>query len=409
MKATKILQKTLQAEKRSKIICHEGGSRSSKTWSIFQFFLLKALSGENITVTIVRDKLTWIKSTLLLDLKELVGMYGISISPDINVNRSEQVYDINGSEFAFHGLDYSEKLHGRTQDWFWINEAMEVAKKHFDQLEMRTKVGGILDYNPYDDMHWVFDVQKRGDVEVIKSTMLDNPFLSQRIIDKIKSYEPTEKNIEQGTADNYMWEVYGLGNKARLQGTIFNNWDIVPEIPPECKFVGYGLDFGFTNDPTALVALYVKDNELYWDELLYETGLLTVKANTLDKGDALVDKLNFLVATKTSFMYADSSDPRSIETIRRTGFNIKGADKGQDSIIAGINLLKGYKMHITRRSVNLENELRKYKWAEDKTGKSLNIPVDVNNHACDAMRYVAAMTLNKQRTRVFTGKAKVFA
>lgn len=285
---------------------------------------------------------------------------------------------------------------------------MEIGKKAFDQLEMRTTKGGIIDYNPSDDSHWVFNLQKRDDVCVIHSTMLDNPFLAKQIIDKIKSYEPTEYNIQMGTADNYMWEVYGLGKKARLQGAIYTNWDIVEELPAECKLLGYGLDFGFSNDPSALLALYIKDNELYWDELLYETGLLIVKANTMDVAEALVDKMQVLIPYKNSFMYADSSDPTAIEAIRRNGYNIKGANKGNDSVKFGIDFLKGYRMHITKRSDNLEAELRKYKWAEDKFGKSLNTPVEVNNHACDAMRYVATMTLSRSRNRVFSTKAKGF-
>ena len=121
---------------------------------------------------------------------------------------------------------------------------------------MRTSKGGLIDYNPYNDVGWVYDIQKRPDVYVIHSTMLDNPFLAENIIRKIKSYEPTPENIKNGTADNYMWEVYGLGNKAKLQGVIFVNWDIVEGIPDGARFLGYGLDFGFRNDPTALVGLW---------------------------------------------------------------------------------------------------------------------------------------------------------
>lgn len=394
MKATRILQKTIQAQKRAKIICHQGGSRSSKTWSIFQFFLLKALAGEKIVITIARDKLTWIKSTLLVDFKEITDMYGITVTPEININRAEQVYKVNGSEFAFFGLDYAEKLHGRTQDWFWLNEVMEIAKKHFDQIEMRTKIGGVLDFNPYDDLHWVFDLEKRDDVEFIKSSMLDNPFLPEMIIDKIKSYEPTEENIRKGTADNYMWEVYGLGNKAKLQGAVFENWDIVDDIPEEAKFVGYGQDFGYTNDPTTLVALYIMDNELYIDQLLYKKGLTN---------DDIVEEYKVNNLKYVDEIFGDSSEPKSIEEIRRRGYNIRGAKKGADSIMYGIGVLKEYKIHITKRSIDLELELRRYKYQEDKMGRTINKPVDAYNHCIDALRYVAMMKLgNKVNIQTFS-------
>jgi len=388
IQVTRVYDRTVQAEKDGfKIICHEGGSRSSKTWSIFQFFLLKALAGENITVTIVRDRLTWIKSTLLLDFKKMCAMYDIDIKPQVNINRAEQLYEVNGSEFAFYGLDYAEKLHGRSQDWFWINEVMEVGQKHFDQLEMRTNVGAILDYNPYNDMHWVFDLHKREDVKFIKSTMLDNDFLPDQIRKKILSYKPTDENIERGTADNYMWQVYGLGNKTKLKGSVFTNWDIIDRIPQEAKFIGYGQDFGYTNDPTTLIALYTMNNELYWDQLIYKKGLTN---------QDIIKEYSALEVGRREEIYADSSEPKSIEEISRNGYNINPAKKGADSINFGIDILKGFKMHITKKSSDLEGELRKYKYQEDKIGNIINTPVDAFNHCIDAMRYIAVMKLGKK-------------
>lgn len=337
-------------------------------------------------ITIVRDKLTWIKSTILKDFKSTTDLYGITVTPDINPNRQEQVYYINGSEFAFFGLDYAQKLHGRSQDWFWINEVMEVSKSEFDQLEMRTNVGGIIDYNPSDDSHWVFDLERRGDVAVIKSTMLDNPFLPKTITDKIRSYEPTPENIARGTADLYMWEVYGLGNKARLRGVVFENWDVVNEIPEGARHIGYGLDFGYTNDPTALVEGYIFNNELYLNELIYETGLVN---------QDISDRMKSLGISRDDEIFADSSEPKSIEEIYRSGFNIHPVKKGQDSISFGIGVLKSYKVHLTKKSVNMDRERRKYKWAEDKAGNPTNKPVDAFNHAIDAGRYLAMEKLAK--------------
>ena len=372
---------------------------SSKTWSIFYFWLLKALAGEKFLLTIARSKMTWVRDSLVPDFEEICERNGYPVSPNIDKKRNAQEYKIKNATFQFVGLDDTKKIHGQKRDHLWLNETMEITKKDFDQLEMRTSGLIILDYNPYDDSHWVFDLQKRKDVKKIHSTMLDNPYNPPAIINKIKGYEPTPENIEQGTADNYMWEVYGLGKKARLQGAIYTNWDVVEEIPTDCKLIGYGLDFGYTNDPTAIVALYTKDNELYWDELLYETGLLN---------EDIAEKMGYLMPVRDIYTYADSSEPKSIETIKRKGFNIKGATKGADSIKFGIDFLKGYKMHITKRSINLESELRKYKWAEDRSGKSLNVPIGKNDHGCDAMRYVATMCLQKRKARSFTRKAKVF-
>jgi len=388
------LADTIEAfEKGYRVVEHSGGSRSSKTYSIFQFLLGRAIQGKGETFTIVRDKLTWIKSTLLVDFKNITDTMELEVTPEINYNRAEQVYIVNGSEFAFFGLDYAEKLHGRKQDWSWINEALEVERNHFDQLEMRTTKGMLIDFNPYNDIGWVYDIQKRPDVQVIKSTMLDNPFLEETIRRKILSYEPTPENIKNGTADNYMWQVYGLGEKARLQGLVFNNWDIVEDIPDGARFLGYGLDFGFTNDPTALVGLYEYDKELYIDNPIYKTRLLN---------QDIINELKRLGVSSADLIVADSAEPKSIEEISLAGFNIQGAYKGQDSVRYGIDLLKNFKIHLTRRSIEMENELRKYKYKEDRSGNILNEPIDQFNHTIDALRYIAIEKLgNKQEVQIF--------
>lgn len=317
----------------------------------------------------------------------MVALYKIPVIPDINPNRAEQIYSINGCEFAFFGLDYAEKLHGRKQDYTWINEAIEVNRASFDQLEMRTSKQLILDYNPYDNTHFVFQLEMRDDVAVIHSTMLDNPFLPESIIRKIKSYEPTPENVKQGTADYYMWQVYGLGNKAKLKGAIYSNWEMIETVPEEAKLIARGMDFGYSNDPTALVDLYLFNNEIIFDELIYSVGLTNEDIHTRMKSL----ELNPLIE-----IFADSSEPKSIEELRRFGWNIKPVKKSHDSVIYGISTIKRYKVFYTRRSINLESEHRKYKWQEDKNGKSLNIPIDMFNHALDASRYVAMMKLGKR-------------
>lgn len=346
------------------ILVHNSG----KTWQIFLFFLIKALNGENITITIVRDKLSWIRGTLLKDFEEITNTYKIPVYPEINPNRQDQVYTVGNTEFAFFGLDYPAKLHGRKQDYVWINEVMEVARKAFDQLEMRTTRKILIDFNPYDDLHWIYDLNKRDDVKFLKSTMLDNPFLSQNIIDKIKSYEPTPENERLGTADNYMWQVYGLGNKAKLQGVVYN-WSNIEAVPEDAKLLARGLDFGFSNSPTALVDVYTYNKEVIIDELIYQTGLLDSELVALMQG-----------LDKNVEIYADPADAKAIEEIRRAGFNIKKANKSNDSIRFGISILRDYVVRVTARSINTDSEARKYRWKEGKDGKSTNEPIDDFNH-----------------------------
>jgi phage terminase large subunit len=379
---------------------------SSKTWSIFYFWILKAMKGEKFLLTIGRSKMTWTRDSLLMDFEEICAKEEFPVTPDVNKGKQVQEYKILNATFQFIGLDDVKKIHGQKRDYLWLNEVMEIGKKDFDQLEMRTSKMIILDYNPYDDTHWVFNLQRRKDVCVIHSTMLDNPNNPPEIINKIKSYEPTEENIAQGTADLYMWEVYGLGKKARLQGAVFTNWDIqdLPRntngtILPELK--GMGLDFGYTNDPSCLVEMYMMDNEIYVNEIFYQTGMVN---------EDISRAMELKGIAKDVLIAGDSAEPKSIEEIRRTGFNIKPVEKGADSINYGIDLLKAHKIHLTKNSINGENEMRKYKWQEDKNGNMTNKPIDDFNHFIDALRYIAMMTLaNRRPARVFKRKANVFA
>lgn len=373
--------------KSKKIILHEGGSRSSKTYSILEFFILKAMEGEVFNITIARRVFKDTKSTILKDFEDLCETYKIPIYPQINYNRPEQRYQIKKGVFEFFGLDNAGKIHGKKQDYVWLNEVMEIDKKSFDQLEMRTTRQMILDFNPWDDTHWVFELEKRSDVGKIHSTMLDNPFLPETIINKIRSYEPTEENYRNGTADSYNWDVYGLGKKAKLQGVIFDDWDIVDSIPENADLLGYGLDFGYSVDPATLIAGYKYSNELYFDEVFYETGL-----NNQD----ICEKLEYNEIEKDSLIIGDSAEPKSIDEIYNAGFiGMQGAEKGADSIRFGINLLKKYKVHITKRSINIQNEARKYKWAEDRNGNRLKKPVDAFNHSMDAIRYLTTYSLRR--------------
>jgi phage terminase large subunit len=208
--------------------------------------------------------------------------------------------------------------------------------------------------------------------------MLDNTFLDQHIRDKINSYQPTPHNIATGTADEYKWKVYGLGERSRREGAIYENWTECKEMPTGYKWKAYGLDFGFTNDPTALVEVVYQEGKLWVKELLYETGLTNAdiaRRCGLQRSDEII---------------ADSAEPKSIEEIRRSGFRIRPVTKGADSIRSGIDKLKSVQIMVHQDSVNVIRELRNYAWKRDyKTNQVTNQAEDDNNHALDALRYVA--------------------
>lgn len=236
-------------------------------------------------------------------------------------------------------------------------------------------------FNPIDEEHWLnTDFWQNGEtdeVALLHTTYLDNRFIGeqyQRVMDRLKEQDPRT------------WEIYALGKWGKpAEGLIFT-FEEIDSVPEAAKLLGYGLDFGFTNDPSAFVGAYQYDQSIILDEEFYRTGLTNPDIANLfrDSGVGQYDDV-----------FADSSEPKSIEEIYRHGFNVQGAEKGPDSIMFGINLMKQYRILVTKRSVNLKKELRKYVWKKDKEGKSLNRPIDAFNHAIDASRYVVTMKMRK--------------
>lgn len=388
MQGSRVLAELLKCKGRIRVL--EGGSRSSKTWSIIQFIILycqtAAKNKQVKQITIARQKLTWLKLTILKDFKEIMMLYGLWNDNDFH--KSEMTYTLFGCEILFGGLDEPQKLHGRKQHIFWYNEAIEASKEDFDQLLMRTEEFGILDYNPSTTKHWIFEkVLTRPDVDFIHSTLLDNPFLPELIRKEILSYEPTPENEANGTADENKWKIYGLGLRAQIEGLIFTNVGYVKEFPVVSKG-GIGLDFGFTNDPTAIVRLGLAEGQVFAKELCYERGLTN---------SDICNRLEGAGVSKSELIVADSAEPKSIAEIRRMGWNIIGATKGHGSISNGIDILKRYRINITEDSVNFKKESENYTWKKDRaTNQYLNIPIEAFNHCWDATRYIASETLSTQ-------------
>lgn len=366
----------------------EGGSRSSKTHSIIQFLIKYAQDNEfngEKRVLIARQKSTWTAATVLYDFIGVLKSYGIFAS--CHYNKTSKILRLYQTDFYFGGLDDAQKLHGFQSDIFWINEAIEASVDDFDQLEQRLKGFFILDYNPSADEHWIYErVISRPDVKYIHSTMLHNPFIAEKSRNKILSYDPNNPaNVKNGTADKNKWEIYGLGLRSKIEGVIFTNWSTIKEIPLYAKQTKrrFGLDWGYSNDPTGIVEVYFSGNEIWVDELCYETELLYNHIADIIKNNDL----------KGIKGYGDSSDPRGIEEVYRRGINIHPAEKPAGSVIAGITILQGCKIYVTERSINLIKELKNYKWMVDKKGKTLNEPIDDFNHLIDALRYIIYMEM----------------
>ena len=373
-----------------RIIIMEGSSRSGKTYSIIQFLIYKALS-KKIFITVARQKLTWVRGSVLRDFLSVLENHFHIFEPD-SFNKSECTYTFrNGSVVSFIGLDEAQKVHGRKQDISWLNEAIEIDYPSFNQIVIRTTQLILLDYNPSTEAHWIYDkVATRDDAVLFHSTYRDNPFLEDAIIREIEKLEPTPENIESGCADETLWKIYGLGLRTSPKGLIFPNATIVNTFPKteDCKKIAYGLDFGYTNDPTALVKVGLAHGELFLEELIFERGLTNVINPAKPGQPSIEQRLRELNISNYENIFADSAEPKSIDEIKNAGFyNILPAKKGPDSILNGIDIIKRYKVNITESSVNLIREQRNYKWAVDVSGNATNKPIDAFCHCWDAVRY----------------------
>jgi phage terminase large subunit len=350
-----------------RITIEQGGSRSGKTYNILMW-LIFAYSDRNNgkTITICRKTFPALRASSMRDFFDILKKY--DLYKEANHNKSNSEYLLNNNLFEFISLDQPQKVRGRKRDVLYINEANELYFEDWQQLILRTTDKAILDYNPSDEFHFIYDkIKPRDDAEFYITTYKDNPFLDIETVNEIERLKDVD--------DNY-WKIYGLGQIGSSQALIFRINEC-NSIPPEAKFLSYGMDFGFTNDPTTLVAIYQQGDNIYLKELLYQTGLTN---RDID------EKLKFHSVERKE-IFADSAEPKSIEELYRMGWNVKPATKGQGSVNIGIDMMKRYQLHVTKDSVNMIKEFRNYKWQEDKNGNVLNTPVDMFNHTIDAIRY----------------------
>ena len=358
-----------------KIVVEQGGTRSGKTYNILLWIIFEyTYRNTGKTITICRKSFPSLRASVMRDFFEILRNYEL-YNEDYH-NKSSNEYHLNGNLIEFISLDQPQKIRGRKRNLLYINEGNELFYEDWQQLVFRTDGRIIIDYNPSESFHWIYDkVVPREDCDFYQTTYRDNPFLDKSIVDEIERLRDTDEDY---------WRIYGLGERGMSRATIFQFGQ--SEIPTDAKLISYGLDFGYTNDPTALVAVYQLDNHLYLEELIYRTGLTNrdihahFQSFNLDRRDEI---------------FADSAEPKSIDELHRFGWNVKPTVKGADSVNAGIDILKRHKLFVTPRSSNLIKELQNYKWVEDKNGNLLNKPIDAFNHGIDAARYAVANKLSK--------------
>jgi phage terminase large subunit len=374
-KVNKVFKHLENSDKR--ITIEQGGTRSGKTYNILLWLIFGyAMKNTGKTITICRKTYPSLRASSMRDFFDILKENEIYNEADHNKSNSE--YRLEGNLFEFISLDQPQKVRGRKRDVLYINEANELYFEDWQQLIFRTTEKAILDYNPSDEFHFIYDkIKPREDADFYITTYKDNPFLSDEIINEIERLKLVDENY---------WNIYGLGQIGSSQALIFRINEC-NSIPTEAKFLSYGMDFGFTNDPTTLVAIYQQGDNIYLKELLYQTGLTNRDIN---------DKLKFYEIERKE-VFADSAEPKSIEELYRMGWNIKPATKGQGSVNIGIDMMKRYQLHVTKDSVNMIKEFRNYKWQEDKNGNILNVPVDMFNHCFTGETLI---TTNKGQIRI---------
>jgi len=357
--ATKKLQ-TLQ--KRIRGVA--GGTSASKTISILLILIDYCQRNEKKVVSVVSESMPHLRKGSMRDFLNIMQSH--NYFNDNKWNKTESVYTFEtGSILEFFGVESWEKVKGARRDVLFINEANHIDQNSFTQMEVRTKEVIWLDWNPENEFWWYTDILGKRDVDFITLTYKDNEVLDQRIIDTIESRR-WNKN---------WWLVYGLGQLGEVESRIFTGWEIVDNIPHEARLERYGLDFGYTNDPTALVAIHYFNGGYVLDEVLYRLRMANREITDIIK------------TLPYALVVADSAEPKSIDEIKSYGVSIVGSTKGQGSVLQGVQYVQDQRISVTKQSLNLIKEYRNYLWQTDKEGKIINEPQEFMNHCMDAIRY----------------------
>ena len=355
-------------DSKNRVTHHLGGTRSGKTFGILQYLIVEALQNP-LTITIVRRTIPSLKRTVIKDLIDILK--GLDVFNEDSWNVSDRTYKLQDSTIQFINSDDPEKLRGLKSDILFIDEASEIDEESYFQLSIRTTGKIILAYNPtVSPYHWLRQMQ---DCERYTTNYADNPYISKEMVKAIEDLQHTNEK---------KWKIYGKGEFAPNEKAIYQ-FDIVDDF--EAEFVAFGLDWGYSNDPAAVVAVYKNGNDLYVEEVMYDKGLVMKD---------IADSLNKKGIDKSYEIWCDSSEPRSVEELYRSGFNAKAVKKGPDSIRFGISVLQNYKLHILKTSQNLINEMYAYQYSTDKHGYTTDTPESGLDHLLDAMRYVAMSKLS---------------
>jgi len=383
-----------------------GGSRSSKTISIIQFLMLYCQENENkgLEILIARQKYSDLKDTVMRDFIKFLAMYGFYKEKN-HVRSHPQAYNLAGNTIYFRGLD-AEGAHGEAYDVIWINEAFEADQDAFLQLNQRLRKFFILDYNPYFTEHWILSsLIEQKDIWVAQtSVVLDNPFNPARVRNEIMAYATSKseryptvtdeliaENIRQGTADSFRWSVYGLGIGTVPEGVIFPfvNWIEPHEFPRQLNY-WFGLDFGFTNDPSAMVKIAIDGKDIYLEEMFYQSTETSDLLNEIMIAVGIEKNIPIIGDSSDKFVSSKYGGQEMVKDLHKLGWNIQKASK-KGKKVEWIRKLKEYRINIVSSTsngdpTNFKKEQQHYRW-RTVNGIQVNDPIDAWDHLWTATFY----------------------
>ena len=365
---TTATNKILKLNKRIRGI--SGGTSASKTISILLWLIDYAQTHSNEVISVVSETFPHLKRGAIRDFLNIMKSHGYFKSA--NWNKTDCIYTFEtNTRFEFFSADQPGKVRGPRRDILFINEANNISYETYTQLEIRTKKIIWLDWNPVQEF-WFYDqVQPKSNVDFITLTYRDNEALGKEMVNALEA----RKN------NRNWWLVYGEGLLGEAEGRIYKDWQILdsmPDFPHEARLWRYGLDWGYSNDPTAIIAVYQYNSGYILDEILYQSKLSNSEIIDLFKN------------IERKLIIADSAEPKSIDDLSLAGLSIVPSEKGKDSVLNGIQFVQDQRISVTKRSLNLIKEYRNYLWETDKDGKTINTPSEIFNHCMDAVRYAIA-------------------
>ena len=380
---TTAIRKLYALKKRKKVI--QGGTSAGKTFGILPILIDRCIRTPYLETSVVSESIPHLRRGAMKDFLKI--MIETNRFRDNQCNRSSLKYTFtNGSYIEFFSVEQPDKLRGARRNVLYVNEANNVPFEAYTQLSIRTSGDIWIDFNPTANFWAHKEVVAQQDADFITLTYLDNEALPQTIVDDIESARERAKTSEYWS--NW-WKVYGLGQIGSLEGVCIKEWKEI-KLPLEARLLCYGMDFGYSNDPSTLIALYKYNDAYIFDEVIYQKKLLNSDISSLFRSHDI-----------NGVVYADSAEPKSIAELRTYGHKVVPCTKGKDSIVYGINLINQNEIFVTSRSKNLIKELQSYTWMKDREGNTINKPIDSFNHCIDAARYAITSQLKTPNKGIY--------